>query len=124
MYLTNIDITHKPIDITSFNSAAAREYLATNSTATLTVTLTSDEDYQNLQAMLGKNIQLVEIPYTMERAVNVEWGETGMFRRYTNVIGDSTGGVKTIYNRILKPGPEPIKVRTVTSAIKELEINE
>jgi hypothetical protein len=47
-----------------------------------------------------------------------------MFRRYTNVIGDSTGGVKIDCKRILKPGPEVIKTRTVNNSVGELALED
>jgi len=123
MYLTNIDVTNNPIEVTSINSAF-REFIQGSTTATLQVTLLSSEDYRNLQAMLGKNVELLEIRNDRLR-VNTETGEIN-YSGYT--LRDTEGEIKNtgqIKERMLEfSKPQPIKTRQITSAIKELDLNE
>jgi len=112
--ITNIDVRTEPIEVTSISSTF-REYIHGNPTANLQVTLLSSEDYRNLQAMLGRNITLVES------------GPANMPTYASNVIGDREGIKNTgqIKERMLEfSKPQHIKTRQITSAIKELDLNE
>jgi hypothetical protein len=113
--ITNIDVRQEPVEVTSINSAL-REYTAGTPTATLTVNLLSSEDYRNLQSMLGRNVTLVESS-----------SANNMPTYASNVIGDREGIKNTgqIKERMLEfSKPQPIKTRQITSAIKELDLNE
>jgi hypothetical protein len=101
MILTNIDVTFDTLTATSFGQP---EPFPVSATGYITVRLTSGADYQRLQSLLGRNIQLVEVT----SAYSIRTYATGQYKE--RMLTDSK--------------PQPIKTRTITSAIKELEINE
>jgi hypothetical protein len=92
-------------------------------TATVQVNLLSDDDFRNLQAMLGKNVELLEINNERLR-VNTETGDisyTGRTLRGSEGI-INTGQIKL--RMLTDSTPQHIKVRTIKSAIGELDLSE